>query len=196
MPRFGFSVSAISAGAALVALVLLGLAILLVLAAYALVATLVAVVPVLYVDARREWNLGGVSMALPFAFFGSSVAAFALDLVLGTHVSVPAMIDALDLVRWEHARPEPLIQGVLDYYAVALWPTPATWLRFLAIHAAMIVIFATVLWVLLRTSSDEEIEPTAPLDLGLRMLVLSAVAVVASAAVAFPLLVQLMIWLR
>ena len=103
------------------------------------------------------------------------------------------MIAALDLVQWTHARPEPLVQNMLDYYAVALGPTPWTWLRFLAVHAVMVVVFATVLF---RTNSDQALEPAPPLKRSVRMLGLSAVAVGASAAVAFPLLVQIMIWLR
>jgi hypothetical protein len=192
----GFSVSAISAGAALIALVFLGLGLLLALAAYALLATVVAIVPVTYVDAKYEWNAGGVVLAFPIAFLVASVAAFALDLTLGSYVSVPAMIDAFDLVRWEYARPEPLVRSVLDYYAVALGPTRWTWLRFLAIQIVMVVVFATVLWALFRKSFEEEIEPTPPLRRGLRMLGLSAVAIGTSAAVAFPLFVQLVIWLR
>jgi hypothetical protein len=198
MPRFfGLSTSAITAGMALIALFLVGLALLLVLAAYSLAAAVVAIVPVIYVDAKREWDVTGENIGyivtLLFAFFVAGAAAFALDLVLKTHVSAPGMIAALDLVRWEHARPEPLVQSVLDYYAVALGPTFWTWLRFLAIHAAMVVVFATVLF---RTTPDETLEPAPPLKRCLRMLGLSAVAVGASAAVAFPLLVQIMIWLR
>ena len=132
-------------------------------------------------------------MTLLFGLFVSGAAAFAIDLVLETHVSAPAMIAALDLVQWTHARPEPLVQSILDYYAVALGRTPWTWLRFLAVHAVMVVVFATVLF---RTTPDEAREPTPPLKRCVRMLNLSAVAVGASATVAFPLLVQIMIWLR
>jgi hypothetical protein len=198
MPRFfGLSTSAITAGTALIALVFLGLALLLVLAAYSLASAVVAIVPVIYVDARREWDVTGEHItylvALLFAFFVSGAAAFGLDLLLGTHVSAPAMIAALDFVQWEHARPEPLIQSVSDYYAVALGPTPQTWLRFLAVHAAMVVVFATMLF---RATPDQGPEPVPPLKRRLRMLGLSAVAIGASSAVAFPLLVQVMIWLR
>jgi hypothetical protein len=196
MPRFGFSVSAISAGAALIALVLLGFALMFVLGAYALVAAVVAIVPVIYVDAKCEWNVSGVVLTFPLAFFVAGVSTFALDLILGTYVSVPAMIAALDLVRWEYARPEPLVQSVPDYYAVALGPTLWTWLRFLAIHVATVVVFAAVLWVLFRKSFEESVEPTPPLTRGIHLLGLSAVAVAASAAVAFPLFVKLTIWLR
>jgi hypothetical protein len=193
MTKLGFSSSAITAGAALVAVVLLGFALLFVLAAYALAAVVVAIVPVMYVDAKREWNVGENPVMLLLAFFVSGAAAFALDVILETHVSAPGMIAALDLVQWTRARREPLVQSVLDYYAVALGPTPWTWLRFLAIHAAMVVVFAAVLF---WTPPEEEREPAPPLTRGLRMLGLSAVAVGASAAVAFPLLVQLMIWVR
>jgi hypothetical protein len=197
MPKFGFSISAITAGMALIVLVLAGLALLFVLAAYSLAAAVVAIVPVIYVDAKREWDVTGEDISyvvtLLFAFFVSGAAAFAIDLVLETHVSAPAMIAALDLVQWTHARPEPLVQNMLDYYAVALGPTPWTWLRFLAVHAVMVVVFATVLF---RTTPDQALEPTPPLKRSVRMLGLSAVAVGASAAVAFPLLVQIMIWLR
>jgi hypothetical protein len=41
------------------------------------------------------------------------------------------MIAALDLTEMEHVRCEPLVRGVLDYCAVALGPTPATWLPYL-----------------------------------------------------------------
>ena len=34
-------------------------------------------------------------------------------------------VDALDLVRWEYARPESLVQGLLDYYAVAIGASAA-----------------------------------------------------------------------
>ncbi len=149
MPKFGFSISAITAGMALIVLVLAGLALLFVLAAYSLAAAVVAIVPVIYVDVKREWDVTGEDISyvltLLFAFFVSGAAAFAIDLVLETHVSAPAMIAALDLVQWTHARPEPLVQNMLDYYAVALGPTPWTWLRFLAVHAVMVVVFATVL---------------------------------------------------
>jgi hypothetical protein len=154
----------------------------------------VAIVPVMYVDAKREWNVGENPVMLLLAFFVSGAAAFALDLIFKTHVSVPGMIAALDLTHHVAARPQPLIASVLDYYAVALGPTPWTWLRFLAIHAAMVVVFAAVLF---RTTPEEAtLEPAPPLKRSLRMLGLSAVAVGASAAVAFPLLVQLMIWVR
>ena len=197
MPKFGFSISAITAGMALIVLFLAGLALLFVLAAYSLAAAVVAIVPVIYVDAKREWDVTGEDISyvvtLLFAFFVSAAATFAIDLILGTHVSAPAMIAALDLVQWTHARPEPLVQNILDYYAVALGPTPSTWLRFLAVHAVMVVVFAAVLF---RTTPYQALEPTLPLKRCVRMLGLSAVAVGASAAVAFPLLVQIMIWLR
>src|SRR5262245_26155858 len=123
MPRFfGLSTSAITAGMALIALVFLGLALLLVLAAYSLAAAVVAIVPVIYVDSKREWDVTGENIVyvvtLLFAFFISGATAFGLDLLLKTYVSAPAMMAALDLVKWEHARPEPLVQSVLDYYAV------------------------------------------------------------------------------
>ena len=197
MPKLGFSISAITAGMALIVLVLAGLALLFVLAVYSLAAAVVAIVPVIYVDAKRQWDVTGEDISyvvtLLFAFFVSGAAAFATDLVIGTHVSAPAMIAALDLVQWTHARPEPLIRSMLDYYAVALGPTPWTWLRFLAVHGVMVVVFATVLF---GTTLDQALEATPPLKRCVRMLGLSAVAVGASAAVAFPLLVQIMIWLR
>jgi hypothetical protein len=197
MPKSGFSISAITAGMALLVLVLAGLALILVLAAYSLAAAVVAIAPVIYVDARREWDITGEDISyvvtLLFAFFVSGAAAFGVDLVLETHVSAPAMIATLDLVQWTHARPEPLVQSMRDYYVVALGPTLWTWLRFVAVHAVMVVVFATVLF---RATPDEALEPMPALTRCVRMLGLSAVAVAASAAIAFPVLVQIVIWLR
>jgi hypothetical protein len=103
------------------------------------------------------------------------------------------MTAALDLVVWERARPGPLVRSVLDFYAVALGPTPWTWLRYLALHAAIVVVFAAVLrW----TAPEEALEPAAPLRRSLQMLALSAVAVGTSTVVTFPILVQVLLWLR
>jgi hypothetical protein len=197
MLRLGFLSSAFTAAAGLVVLVFAGLVLLIFLAAYALAAAIAAIVPVIYLDARREWNVTGEQIGyvaiLLLAFFVSGAFAFALDAVLGTYVSLPGMIAALDLTEMEHARYEPLVRSVLDYYAVALGPTPATWLRFLALHAAIVVVFAAVL---LRTTPDESLEP-APLPRRcLRMLALSVVAVGISTFVAFPILVQVLLWVR
>lgn len=113
MPRSGFFISGVSGFAGLVVLVLAGLFLLFLLAAYALAAAAVAIVPVSYLDAKREWNGAGEHfgyvLILPLAFFVSGAFAFALDAVLGTHVSVPGMIAALDLVVWQRARPGPLV---------------------------------------------------------------------------------------
>ena len=83
MPKFGFSISAITAGMALIVLFLAGLALLFVLAAYSLAAAVVAIVPVIYVDAKREWDVTGEDIGyvarLLFAFFVSGAAAFAIE---------------------------------------------------------------------------------------------------------------------
>lgn len=45
---------------------------------------------------------------LQFAFLGSGAATFTLDLIFETHVSLPAMIDALELTDYVPALPQPL----------------------------------------------------------------------------------------
>jgi hypothetical protein len=55
----------------------------------------------------------GAALAV-LAFFISGAVTFALDLIFKTHVSIPAMIDALDLTHWVAARLRPLIQSVRE----------------------------------------------------------------------------------
>ena len=134
------------------------------------------------------------------AFLVSGAAAFALDLVFRTYISLPAMIDAVDrLTVFEHARREPLIQSVRDYYALVLGSTPAAWLRFAGYYVVMVVVFAAVLlWFILNIESvpDLHAEPRSPGKRNLRLLGASAVAVGAVALTLFPLTTWAMIAFR
>jgi len=197
MPRIGFFTGVLTAGGALVVLVFAGLFILMLFAIYAWIAAVIALLPVIYVEAKRYWVVTHEDPAfiatLQLAFLISGAAAFGLDLIFKTYVSMPAMIDALDLTHNVAARPQPLIKSVLDYYALALGPTPWTWLRYVGFHVAIVLVFAGVLrWV----TPDEEREPEPPMKRNLQMLVLSAVAVGTSAVTLFPLTTWAMIALR
>jgi hypothetical protein len=197
MPRNGFSASALTAGASLVVLVFAGLVLLMLFAVYAAIAAVVALIPVLYVDAKRDSAVTQESPAfvipLALAFLVSGAAAFVLDLIFKTYVSVPAMIDALDLTRFEYARRVPLIESVLDYYVFVLGPTPGTWLRYVGFQIAIVLVFAGVLY---RLTADEALEPESPIKRKLQILLLSAVAVGTSAVTLFPLTTWAMIALR
>jgi len=197
MPKFGFFSSGLAAGAALVVLYFAGIVMLALVAIHALIAAVIAFVPVIYVESRRYWAVTnedpGFIATLQLAFLISGAAAFALDLLLGTHVSVPAMIAALDLTHFEFARRQPLITSVLDYYAVALGPTPWTWLRYVGLHVAIVLVFAGVVY---RVTADEEREPEPPMKRYLQILVLSGVAVGTAAVTLFPLTTWAMIALR
>lgn len=197
MPKTGFFIGVVTAGAALVVLVFAGLVLLMLFAIYAWIAAVIAFVPVIYVEAKRYWVITHENPAfivqLQLGFLVSGAAAFALDLIFKTHVSVPAMIDALELTHYVAARPQPLIESVLDYYAFALGPTPWTWLRYVGFHVAIVLVFAGVLR---RVTPDEEREPEPPMKRNLQMLVLSAVAVGTSAVTLFPLTIWAIIALR
>ncbi len=94
------------------------------------------------------------------------------------------MIDALEFTHYVAARPQPLIESVLDYSAFALGPTPWTWLRYFGYHVVSVLVFAGVLR---RVIQVMEIEPEPPIKRNVQMLVLSAVAVAISAVTVFPL---------
>lgn len=198
MPRIGFFASALTAGAALVVLAFAGFVLLMLFTVYALIAAAIALVPVICVDAKRQSAVTqeslGFIIPLQIAFLVSGAAAFALDLIFKTYFSVPAMIDALYLTHYEYARPQPLIESVLDYYAFALGPTPWTWLRYVGFQIAIVFVFAGVLRRV--TPPDEEREPQPPMTRNLQMLLLSAVAVGISAVTLFPLTTWAMIALR
>jgi len=103
MPRIGFFTGVLTAGGALVVLVFAGLFILMLFAIYAWIAAVIALLPVIYVEAKRYWVVTHEDPAfiatLQLAFLISGAAAFALDLIFKTYVSMPAMIDALDLTH-------------------------------------------------------------------------------------------------
>ena len=198
MPRSGFFAAGVAAGGAAVVFLFAGFIVLLLVAIYAFVAAILAVLAVACVETRRPSFVIPESLwfLFPFllAFVVSGAAAFVLDLIFKTHVSIPAMINALDLTHNVAARPQPLVEGVLDYYAVALGPTPRTWLRYVGMHVAIVLVFAGVVrWMM---SYDEELEPEPPLRRNLRILALSAVAVGTAAVTVFPLTTWAMIALR
>jgi hypothetical protein len=134
------------------------------------------------------------------AFLISGAAAFALDLIFKTYVSMPAMIDAVDrLTLWVGGRPVPLIESVLDYYRVALGPTPGDWLRVAGHYVATILAFAGVLfWFSLNIEPEPELypEPVSPTKRAVRLLGASALSVLAVALTLFPLTTWAMIAFR
>jgi hypothetical protein len=180
-----------------------GLVALLLFAVWAFVAAIVAHLALGLVEARTDWNISektGCIVPFMLAFLISGAAAFALDLIFTTYVSLPAMIDAVDrLTVFEHARREPLIQSVRDYYAFVLGSTPGTWLRFAGPYVVIVLVFAAVLlWLTLNIESvpDAHSEPMAPMKRNLQLLGISTVAVGAVALTLFPLTTWAMLALR
>jgi hypothetical protein len=204
MTKGGFFASGVAAFAGLVVLFFAGIVALMLFAAWAFIAAIVAHIAVALVDARTGWNIakGVPAFIVPFmvAFLISGAVAFALDLIFKTYVSLPAMIDAVDrLTHWVGGRPVPLIESVLDYYGVALGPTPGAWLRVTGQYGATILAFAGVLvWFSLNIEPEPELypEPVSPTRRAARLLGASTVSVVAVALTLFPLTTWAMIAFR
>ena len=204
MTKGGFFASGVAAFAGLVVLFFAGFVALMLFAVWAFIAAIVAHIAVAVVDARTGWSLakGSPAFIVPFmvAFLVSGAAAFALDLILETYISLPAMIDAVDrLTHSVGARPVPLIESVRDYYRVALGPTPGTWLRVAGYYVVIVLVFAAVLrWFSLNIEPEPELypEPVTPVKRTARLLGASAVAVVAVALTLFPLTTWAMIAFR
>ena len=203
MTKGGFFASGVALFAALSVIVFAGIVALLLFAAWAVIAAIVAHIALGLVEARTDWKVAekaGCVVPFMIAFLISGVAAFVLDLILHTYVSLPAMIDAVDrLTVFEHARREPLIQDVGDYYALVLGSTPGAWLRFAAYHVVMVVVFAAVLlWLHLKIESvpERDEEPISPVKLGTQLLGISAVAVATVSLTLVPLTTWAMIALR
>ena len=192
MTKGGFFAGGIAAFLGLIVLFFAGLVALLIFAAWAFIAAIVGHLALATID-REERSVKETGCVVPFmvAFMVSGAAAFALDLVFETYISLPAMIDAVDrLTVAEHARYEPLIQSVRDYYALALGPTPGTWLRFAGYYVVIVLVFAAVLlWFSLNLEPEHELypEPVSPMQRTVRRVGASAVAVVAVALTLFPL---------
>src|ERR1051325_5728462 len=108
MPRIGFFSGVFTARAPLAVLVFAGFGLPLLFATHALIAAVIAFLPVVYVEAKGGWVVtqeDPVFIAkLQLAFLISGTAAFVLDLIFKTHVSVPAMINALELTHCVAAR--------------------------------------------------------------------------------------------
>jgi hypothetical protein len=194
MTKGGFFASGVSFFAAIVVIYFAGIVVLTLFAVWAMIAALIALAAVMIVEARsgREITHGIPVTPIPLqvAFLISGVAAFGLDLIFTTYVSLPAMIDALDLTHFEHARREPLIRSVSDYYAFVLGSTPGTWLRFAGQYVVIVLVFAAVLlWFTLNIEPEPELypEPTSPMKKGLQLLGVSAISVVAVALTLFPI---------
>jgi hypothetical protein len=204
MTKGGFFASGVAAFAGLVVLWFAGIVALMLLAAWAGIAAVIALVALLIVEARSGWGItDGIPVSiipLQVAFLISGAAVFALDLIFKTYVSLPAMIDAVDrLTHSVGARPVPLIESVLDYYRVALGPTPGAWLRFAGHYAVSILAFAGVLlWFSLNIEPEPELypEPVSPTKRAVQLLGTSAVSVVAVALTLFPLTTWAMIAFR
>jgi hypothetical protein len=204
MTKGGFFASGIAAFTGLIVVAFAGIVALMLFAVWAFVAALVAHTAVALVDARTPWDITKAIPAfiVPFmvAFLISGAAAFALDLIFKTYISLPAMIDGVDrLTHSVGARPVPLIESVLDYYRVALGPTPGTWLRFAGYYVVIVLVFAAVMrWFSLNIEPEPELypEPQSPRQRRLRLLGVSVVAVGATALTLFPLTTWAMIGVR
>ena len=193
MTKGGFFASGVAGFSALLVLNFAGIVALTVFAVWAMIAAIIAMAALLILEAKSGWGVTDRVPATPIplqvAFLISGAAAFALDLIFKTYVSLPAMIDALDLTHFEHARREPLIQSVRDYYAFVLGPTPGTWLRFLSHYLVIVLVFAAVLlWFTLNIEPEPELyaEPKSPMKRNVQLLGVSAVAVGAVALTLFP----------
>lgn len=204
MTKGGFFASGIAAVLGLVVLFFAGIVALMIFAVWAFIAAIVAHIAVALVDDRTGWGIAkGVPafiVAFMVAFLISGAAAFGLDVMFKTYISLPAMIDAVDrLTHSVGARPVPLIESVLDYYRVALGPTPGTWVRFAGYYAVIVLAFAAVLrWFSLHVEPEPELypEPVSPMKRRLRWLGASAVAVGTVALTLFPLTTWAVIALR
>lgn len=203
MTKGGFFASGVAAFAGLVVLFFAGFFALLLFAVWAFIAAIVAHVALVLLEGRTGWNVAEqTGCVIPFmvAFLISGAAAFALDLVFTTYISLPAMIDAVDrLTHSVGARPVPRIESVLDYYRVALGPTPGTWLRAAGYYLVIVLVFAAVLrWFSLNIEPEPELYPetVTPMRRTARMLGVSAVAVVAVAITWFPMTTWAMIAFR
>jgi hypothetical protein len=198
----GFFPSGVAMFAGLVVLFFAGFVALFIFAVWAFIAAIVAHLGLALVDRGEHGLTEEAGCIVPFmiAFLISGAAAFVLDLVFTTYVSLPAMIDAVDrLTVAENARWEPRIRSVGDYYALVLGSTPGAWLRFAGHYLVIVLVFAGVmLWLTLKLEPvpDHHAEPVPPLRRNLRLLGLSAVAVVTVALTLFPLTTWAMIALR
>ena len=203
MTKGGFFPAGIAAFFGIIVVFFAGFVALIIFAVWAFIAAIVAHIVLGLLEARTNWNIADkTGCVVPFmiAFMISGAVAFVLDLVFTTYVSLPAMIDAVDrLTVAEHARREPLIQSVRDYYALVLGSTPGTWLRFAAHYVVIVLVFAAVmLWLTLKIESvpDAHAEPVLPVRRNLQLLGVSAVAVVTVALTLFPLTTWAMIAFR
>ena len=203
MTKGGFFASGVAAFFGLVVLFFAGFVALILFAVWAFLAAIVAHIVLGVVEARTDWSISektGCIAPFMLAFLISGAAAFVLDLIFKTYVSLPAMIDAVDrLTIFEHARREPLIQSVRDYYAFVLGSTPGSWLRFAGYYAVIVLVFAAVmLWLTRKIESvpDHHAEPVSPITRNLQLLGVSAVAVVTVALTLFPLTTWAMIAVR